>query len=77
MASSKLHAKKEITVDSRDSAHAGFDGVAALEFTDRLDILSCYDGPVDRSERLEFSYGRAITDQLIRETAEVTSRSGS
>ena len=57
MASSKLHAKKEITVDSRDSAHAGFDGVAALEFTDRLDILSCYDGPVDRSERLEFSYG--------------------
>ena len=44
-------------MDSRDSAHAGFDGVAALEFTDRLDILSCYDGPVDRSERLEFSYG--------------------
>ena len=42
-------------MDSRDSAHAGFDGVAALEFTDRLDILSCYDGPVDRSERLELS----------------------
>jgi dynein heavy chain len=34
-----------------------FDGVATLEFTDRLDILACYDGPADRSERLEFSYG--------------------
>lgn len=33
------------------------DGIVNLEFTDRLDILSCYDGPAGKSECLEFAYG--------------------
>ena len=28
-----------------------------LEFTDKLDILSCFDGPAGKGERLEFAYG--------------------
>lgn len=33
-----------------------FDGIANLEFTDRHDILAAYDGPIGKSERLEFAY---------------------
>lgn len=33
-----------------------FDGICNLEFTDKQDILAAYDGPIGRSERLEFAY---------------------
>ena len=33
-----------------------FDGISSLEFTDDHDILACFDGPVGKSERLEFAY---------------------
>lgn len=33
-----------------------FDGICSLEFTDSLDILAAFDGPVGKSERLEFAY---------------------
>ncbi|KAJ8614220.1 hypothetical protein CTAYLR_001132 [Chrysophaeum taylorii] len=33
-----------------------FDGICNLEFTERQDILAAFDGPVGKSERLEFAY---------------------
>ena len=33
-----------------------FDGICNLEFTDRLDIVAAFDGPVGNSERLAYAY---------------------